>query len=365
MNSKCDNLNIIGIDPLLPPFELRKLYPSSGGSEERIIKNRNEIEEIIDRKSGKFIIIAGPCSIHSPIEAIEYAEKLKTLSKCVDDKLKLIMRVYFEKPRTTVGWKGLIFDPFLDGSDDMETGLKTARKLLTDIDSMGLPVGTEILDTVTAQYIADLISWASIGARTTESQTHRQLASGLSMPVGFKNATNGNINTAVEAIKTAIHKHSFIGILEDGRTGICHTSGNKYAHIVLRGGALGQNYTSEHIAYAKELMKRSELTPSIIVDCSHSNSEKKAINQQKAVDDIMLQKINGETSIIGLMLESNLHFGSQKLIHKNDFPHFRWQRSFYDYIIRGEQSLHDIRQYIWDNPARWESDRNNPINLCP
>ncbi len=321
MHIKRDNLNIIGIEPLLPPSELRRLYPGTKGSEERIIKSRNDIEEIIDRKSNKFIIITGPCSIHNPIEAIEYADKLKTLSNSMSDKLKLIMRVYFEKPRTTVGWKGLIFDPLLDGSDDMEIGLKTARKLLTDIDTIGLPVGTEILDTVTAQYIADLISWASIGARTTESQTHRQLASGLSMPVGFKNATNGNINTAVEAIKTAIHKHSFIGVLEDGRTGICHTSGNKYAHIVLRGGTLGQNYTSEHIAYAKELMKRSGLIPSIIVDCSHSNSEKKAINQQKAVENIMFQKQNGETSIIGLMLESNLHFGNQKLIDKNNLKY--------------------------------------------
>ena len=201
-----------------------------------IFKHRTEIQNILDKKSNKFLVITGPCSIHNKAEAIEYSEKLQKLSEKVSDKLHLVMRAYFEKPRTTIGWKGLIYDPDLDGSCDIQKGLDHARELLVNIADRGIALATEILDPVTAQYIADLISWAAIGARTTESQTHRQLVSGLSMPVGFKNATNGNIQSAIDAVKSANHAHTFLGLLDDGRSGSFYTKGNKYAHIVLRGG---------------------------------------------------------------------------------------------------------------------------------
>ena len=234
--TKRDNLHIAKFKPLVSPKELKSQLALSSNGNKRVMNDRKRVESILEHKSNDFMVIVGPCSIHNPQEAIEYAQELKKLSREVNDKLMLIMRVYFEKPRTTVGWKGLIYDPDLDGSCHIGKGLKTARKLLLEIDEIGLSTATEVLDTVIAQYIADLICWAAIGARTTESQTHRQLASGLSMPVGFKNSTNGNIEVAVEAIKAAMHKHAFLGILEDGKSGIFHTTGNKYSHIVLRGG---------------------------------------------------------------------------------------------------------------------------------
>ena len=308
-----DNLHISKFEPLASPKELKTLLPLSKNGSKRVIDSRNKIQEILEHKSDRFLVIVGPCSIHNPDEAIEYAKRLKKLSKEVDNKLMLVMRVYFEKPRTTIGWKGLIYDPDLDGSCHMSKGLKIARKLLLDIDELGLATATEILDPVTVQYIADLISWAAIGARTTESQTHRQLVSGLSMPVGFKNATNGNINTAIEAIKAAIHKHVFLGILEDGRSGIFHTTGNKYAHIILRGGNNEPNYTSEYIAYTQKLMEKNNLIPSVIVDCSHGNSKKDASKQSAVIEDIIKQRKNKDKNIVGIMIESNLNHGKQKM----------------------------------------------------
>lgn len=311
-----DNINIAKFEPLLTPFELKTKLPLSLKASEGVTKHRETIQDIMDRKLNKLIVIVGPCSIHSSEEALEYAQKLSDLNKRIDDKILIVMRVYFEKPRTTIGWKGMIYDPELNESCNMATGLEKARKLLLQIDELGLPTATEILDPVTAQYIADLISWAAIGARTTESQTHRQLASGLSMPVGFKNTTDGSIKTAVEAIQSAIHKHAFLGLLEDGRTGIFHTKGNAYTHIVLRGGANGPNYTSEYIAYTRELLKRMGLKPNIIIDCSHANSNKLASKQKEVLRDIINQKISGEESIVGVMIESNLLYGKQNHAEK-------------------------------------------------
>ncbi len=316
-----DNLNIAKFEPLASPKDLKSKLPLSEEGSNRVINCRSKIQDILDHKSDKFLVITGPCSIHNPSEAIEYAKKLKELSLEVEDKLMLIMRVYFEKPRTTIGWKGLIYDPDLDGSCHMSRGLEIARRLLLDIDELGLPTATEILDPVTAQYIADLISWAAIGARTTESQTHRQLASGLSMPIGFKNTTNGNIKTAIEAIKAAIHKHVFLGVLEDGRSGIFHTTGNKYSHIILRGGKSEPNFGSEHIAYTRELMLKNNITPSIIVDCSHANSEKKASKQTAVLKDVIKQRVDSERSIVGVMLESNLKHGKQTMDNFSSLEH--------------------------------------------
>ena len=266
-----ENLHISKFEPLPSPMDLKTLLPLSESGNKRVVESRNKIQEILDHKSSIFLVIVGPCSIHCPAEAIEYAKRLKRLSLEVDSKLMLVMRVYFEKPRTTIGWKGLIYDPDLDGSCHVSKGLRIARELLLEIEELGLPTGTEILGPITAQYIADLVSWSAIGARTTESQTHRQLASGLSMPVGFKNSTNGNVKTAIEAIKAAMHNHVFLGVLEDGRSGIFHTTGNKYSHIILRGGFDKPNYASESIAYTRGLLNNNNLMPSIIVDCSHAN----------------------------------------------------------------------------------------------
>ncbi len=316
-----DNLHIAKFEPLASPKELKTLLPLSEAGSMRVIESRNRIQNILEHKSDVFLVMVGPCSIHSPTEAYEYAKRLKKLSLEVNSKLMLVMRVYFEKPRTTIGWKGLIYDPDLDGSCHMSKGLKIARKLLLDIDELGLPTATEMLGPVTAQYIADLVSWTAIGARTTESQTHRQLASGLSMPVGFKNATNGNIRTAIEAIKSAIHKHVFLGVLEDGRSGIFHTTGNKYSHIILRGGKNEPNYGSEYIAYTRELLKKNNLIPSIMLDCSHANSDKNASKQSGVLKDVIAQIKNNERSIVGVMIESNLNHGNQGISNQSSLEY--------------------------------------------
>jgi len=312
MNSMISNLNIESQQPLPTPDELKcelSLFP---GEEDHIINARDEVMKILDHSSSKFIMIVGPCSIHCPEEALVYAERLKRLSLEVADKITLIMRVYFEKPRTTVGWKGLIFDPDLDDSQDIAKGIFVTRKLLRDIAEMGLPTATEILDPVLTPFVSDLICWAAIGARTTESQTHRQLVSGLSMPVGFKNTTDGNARIAAEAIVSAKHSHSFLGLRGDGHAEIYRTKGNPYCHVVLRGGDSGPNYSPEHISDACSVMKNSGITPNIIVDCSHGNSGKLTSKQPGVLLNVIRQRAAGEDSIVGVMLESNLREGKQK-----------------------------------------------------
>ena len=340
-----DNLHISKFEPLASPKELKTLLPMSENGSNRVIESRDKIKKILEHKSDSFLVIVGPCSIHNPAEAIEYAKRLKRLSLEVSSKLMLVMRVYFEKPRTTIGWKGLIYDPDLNGSYYVSKGLKIARKLLLDIDELGLPTATEILGPVTAQYIADLVSWAAIGARTTESQTHRQLASGLSMPVGFKNSTNGNINTAVEAIKAAMHKHVFLGVLEDGRSGIFHTTGNKYSHIILRGGTNEPNYGSEYVAYTRNLMKKNRIIPSIIVDCSHANSKKDASKQSTVIKDVIKQKKNNEKTIVGVMIESNIEHGKQQM---NDLTSLKHGISITDECI-GWQETEDMIRKLYNS----------------
>jgi 3-deoxy-7-phosphoheptulonate synthase len=311
---KTNNINILSKTPLSSPEELQKEFPIDEETSSIIVESRKKVTEILDGTSEqKLMIITGPCSIHNVEEALEYASRLKKLNEEVGDKILLVMRVYFEKPRTVVGWKGLIYDPDLNGSYDFNKGLRVARKLIIDIAKQGIPVATEVLDPIMTQYIADAVSWAAIGARTTESQTHRQLVSGLSMPTGFKNATNGNIQVALDAIKSASHKHSFLGVLKDGRTGIFRTKGNPDCHLVLRGGSEEPNYGSEWIAYSSEKMKKEGIKQNIVIDCSHANSRKNYLLQMDVMDDILEQIKSGTESIKGVMIESNLVCGNQKI----------------------------------------------------
>jgi len=310
---KSYNINILSKAPLLSPGEIKSKLLISSGAVAKVIESRKTICDILDHKSNKHMIIVGPCSIHDPDSAIEYAERLKKLSDQVDDRILLIMRVYFEKPRTTVGWKGLIYDPDLNGTYNIEKGILLARKLMLKIVDAGVPAASEMLDPFLPQYLADAVSWAAIGARTTESQTHRQMASGLSMPVGFKNATDGSCQAAIDAISTARNKHSFIGINEDGMIGVFRTKGNPYCHIVLRGGDR-PNYGAEYIAFVKVAMAKAGLTPSIIVDCSHANSNKDFRKQRVALFDAVNQVAEGEKAIVGTMLESNLLEGRQDIV---------------------------------------------------
>jgi 3-deoxy-7-phosphoheptulonate synthase len=310
---KSYNINILSKAPLLSPGEIKSELPLSLDAVAKVIESRKTICSILEHKSNKQMMIVGPCSIHDLDSAIEYARRLKKLSDQVEDRIMLIMRVYFEKPRTTVGWKGLIYDPDLNGTYNIEKGIFQARKLMLKIVDIGLPTASEMLDPILPQYLADSLAWAAIGARTTESQTHRQMASGLSMPVGFKNATDGSCQAAIDAISTARNKHSFIGINEDGLVGVFRTRGNPYCHIVLRGGD-HPNFSAEYIAFVKVALEKVGLLPNIVVDCSHANSNKDYKKQRIALDDVINQVVAGEKAIVGTMLESNLLEGRQDII---------------------------------------------------
>lgn len=310
---KVYNVNIERESPLPTPHEIRSELPMTAAATESIYHARHAVERIIQRKDKRMLVICGPCSIDSIPAALEYAAGLKSIQQEVSSKLMLIMRTYFEKPRTTVGWKGMIYDPDLDQSFNIEKGLRLARKLLQDLADMELPAATEFLDPIIPQYFADLITWASIGARTSESQIHRQLCSGLSMPVGFKNATDGSIAVAIDAIKTAAARHSFLGVINDGRTGVFSTKGNKFGHLVLRGGIHATNYGSENIAFARELMRKQGLIPSVVIDCSHANSMRQPLNQLNVLRDIAGQINAGEKAISGVMIESYIKTGRQDI----------------------------------------------------
>jgi len=321
MSSKVNNLNIEKQYPLPTPQEILEELPTTFVSEDTVFRFRQAVENIILRKDPRILVITGPCSIDSIPAALEYASVLRNLQNKVASKMQLVMRTYFEKPRTTIGWKGMIYDPDMNQSFNIEKGVRMARKLLLEVTRMELPAATEFLEPIIPQYYADLISWAAIGARTVESQTHRQLASGLSMPVGFKNATDGSINVAVEAIQTARAKHSFLGVINDGRTGVFQTRGNRNCHVILRGGQHLPNYSSENVAYAVELMKRLKLTPSVMIDCSHANSLRDPLMQPKILMNAVEQIRNGQSAICGVMLESYLKTGKQDISTKGKiFP---------------------------------------------
>ncbi|HHR6080042.1 TPA: 3-deoxy-7-phosphoheptulonate synthase [Providencia alcalifaciens] len=305
-----NNVNIQDEQVLITPESLKQKYPLSHSNLHAIATSRKVIADIIHQRDPRLLVVCGPCSIHDVDAAIEYGERLQKLAAELSDSLYIVMRVYFEKPRTTVGWKGLISDPFMDGSFEMEKGLHIARDLLTNLVNMGLPLATEALDPNNPQYLGDLFSWSAIGARTTESQTHREMASGLSMPVGFKNGTDGSLSTAINALKAAEMPHRFMGINQSGQVCLLHTSGNKNGHVILRGGKT-PNYDEQSIAACEAEMKKAGLEPSLMVDCSHGNSNKDFRRQPLVVDSIIEQIVNGNESITGIMLESHINEGNQ------------------------------------------------------
>jgi len=307
---KTYDVNVKEFIPLVSPRTLQKELPITEKAAQTVISGRQTIQNIISKTDRRLLVIAGPCSIHDEKAALQYAERLNGLKDQVENTIYLVMRVYFEKPRTNIGWKGLINDPGLDGSCDMMQGLREARRLLVQITEMGIPTATEMLDPITPQYIAGLISWSAIGARTTESQTHREMASGLSMPVGFKNCTDGGLDTALNAMIAAGSPQNFLGIDPSGQTSIVKTTGNPFTHIVLRGGRR-PNYDSASIREATQLLHARGLPETIIVDCSHANSNKKYKDQKIVWQDVIRQRVNGNDDIIGLMLESNLKEGRQ------------------------------------------------------
>ncbi len=305
------DVNVKDFKPLISPAAIKEMLPIKDDVAKTVIDGRRDVQNILQKKDNRLLIIAGPCSIHDTSAATDYAEKLMALREEVKDKISLIMRVYFEKPRTTVGWKGLINDPFLDSSYNMDEGLKIARSLLLEINKMGLPTATEILDPITPQYIAGLLTWVAIGARTTESQTHREMASGLSMPVGFKNSTDGSLDAALNAMMAAGAPQHFLGIDPQGYSSVVSTTGNPYGHIVLRGGE-HPNYDPVSIEKTQTLLKQRNLIDAVMVDCSHDNSGQKQKGQSFVFKSVLDQRLNGNPSIIGLMLESNLYEGNQK-----------------------------------------------------
>ncbi len=305
------DINVTATVELPSPVQLRAKIQKDSKQREFIASQREAIHKIIFGDDKRLLLVVGPCSIHDVAAGYEYAQRLKALSDKVSDRLLLVMRVYFEKPRTTTGWKGLIMDPELDGTANIPGGLEIGRKFLSDIIDLGLPTATELLDPITPQYIADLICWSAIGARTAESQTHRQMASGLSMPLGFKNGTGGNLQIAINGVKAASQPQTFLGITQDGKAASISTRGNPNCHIILRGGSDGPNYSPDHIAKAKALLDKEGLIPALMMDCSHANSSKDPSRQPAVWGEIMDQVLAGEETIIGGMLESNLEAGKQ------------------------------------------------------
>jgi 3-deoxy-7-phosphoheptulonate synthase len=312
MSPPMNNLRVTGVRPLLSPAILMEELPLSAAAEKTVAQARKAVHEILFESDDRLLVIVGPCSIHDPSAALKYAELLKATAERLVSDLHVIMRVYFEKPRTTVGWKGLINDPNLDESFEINKGLRTARRLLCDLNGMGVPCGCEFLDPISPQYIAELVSWGAIGARTTESQVHRELASGLSMPIGFKNGTDGTIKIAVDAVMSSARPHHFLGVTEQGLAGVVSTKGNPECHVILRGGASGPNYDSASIRSTGDALQKAGLRRGLMVDCSHGNSSKD-FRRQPAVAHALAEQISaGEQGIIGVMLESNLVEGNQE-----------------------------------------------------
>lgn len=308
-----DDLNVVSQELLISPAELKAKLPLSEKARDVVTHGRSVVRDILDRKDHRIFLVIGPCSIHDVEAAKDYAQRLKKLAEEVSDSIYIVMRVYFEKPRTTVGWKGLINDPYLNDSFKIQEGLHIGRKLLLDIAELGLPTATEALDPISPQYLHDLISWSAIGARTTESQTHREMASGLSSAVGFKNGTDGGLTVAINALQSVSKPHRFLGINTEGQVAIIHTRGNGYGHVVLRGGNGKPNYDSVSVAACEQELAKAKVTPNIMVDCSHANSNKNHELQTLVMENVTSQITEGNKSIIGLMVESNIGAGSQNI----------------------------------------------------
>jgi 3-deoxy-7-phosphoheptulonate synthase len=314
---KTTNLRVLGVNPLLSPVTLQKDVPLSDVASETVARGRQQVSAILSGTDDRLLVVVGPCSVHDPAAATDYAKRLKTVADELSHDLCVVMRVYFEKPRTTVGWKGLINDPNLDGTFQINEGLRVARSLLRDINDLGLPCGSEFLDPISPQFISGLISWGAIGARTTESQTHRELASGLSMPIGFKNGTTGNVQIAIDAVLSSSHPHHFLGVTEEGMAGIVSTAGNPDCHVILRGSTGGPNYEDSHIEQAATGLLKAGQRPCVMVDASHGNSSKDHKKQVLVANALAEQLAAGQRYLIGVMLESFLVEGNQKLSDKS------------------------------------------------
>ena len=304
---------VLGYDPLIPPALLQAEVPASKDSIATVFKGRKECQEIIHQRSDRLMVMVGPCSIHDPATALEYAQRLKTIAAELSSDLCIIMRAYLEKPRTTVGWKGLINDPDIDETYKINKGLRISRQMYADLTDMGMPIASEMLDTISPQFLADLISLGAIGARTTESQLHRELASGLSFPIGFKNGTDGGLTVAIDAVGSAAAKHHFMGVTKQGLAAITKTSGNEDGFVILRGGNVGTNYDAESVKATREALRKKKQKEVMMVDCSHGNSRKDHRNQPGVAQTIGDQLRNGEDAIVGVMIESNIHEGAQKV----------------------------------------------------
>lgn len=342
-----ENTNITSLERLVTPKEFKKQLPITKPISAHVEQSRQILRNILDRKDQRLIVITGPCSVHDTTAAIEYAERLRKFADTVNDQLFIVMRVYFEKPRTTVGWKGLINDPYLDGSFQIEKGMSLGRDLMLKINDLGLAIANEALDPISPQYMQDLISWSAIGARTAESQTHREMASGLSVPVGFKNGTDGSLEVAINALQSVSSGHSFLGIDGSGKVSIVHSSGNQYAHIVLRGGGGKPNYDSVSVKLTERELKQNNLPVNIMVDCSHANSNKDPQLQPLVLDNIVQQILEGNQSIVGVMLESHLKAGNQKLT--DDKSVLEYGKSITDGCIdweTTEKSLADVAEKL-------------------
>jgi len=347
--TKLENLNVASQERLITPEALKQELPLSEKAADTVEKGRQAIYDIMDGKDHRLFVVVGPCSIHDVDAAREYAQKLKKLADELSDTLLIVMRVYFEKPRTTVGWKGLINDPHLNDTFDIEQGLHIGRRLLLDISELGLPTATEALDPISPQYLQDTISWSAIGARTTESQTHREMSSGLSMAIGFKNGTDGSLDVAVNAMKSVSHPHSFLGINQQGQVAIIRTRGNNYGHVVLRGGGGKPNYDSVNVALCEQALEKAKLRQSIMVDCSHANSSKDPAIQPLVIQDIAHQILEGNQSIQGLMVESHLNWGNQSI--PENLADLKYGVSVTDACIdweTTEKALHEMRDKLKD-----------------
>ncbi len=336
------DVNVLNTDPLPSPAILMQEVARTDSQAELVLSSREAIRDSLFIPDSRFLLIVGPCSIHDTRACREYGEKLATLAQEVKEKILIVMRVYFEKPRTTVGWKGLIMDPDLNGSDNIHKGLTVAREFLTDILSLGLPTATELLDPITPQYISDLISWSAIGARTSESQTHRQMASGLSMPLGFKNTTSGDLTAAINAIKAASQPQTFLGVSDQGVASAVSTAGNPHCHLILRGGDQGPNFDTDSVKKTRDALLENQLAPGIMIDASHANCGKKSTQMPAVFEEIISQRAAGDTSVIGAMLESHLADGNQKFPQTLD--QLTYGQSITDQCINWETTERLVRE---------------------
>lgn len=343
MNSQdLENINVSSFAAMPTPEELHKDLPISEKAAEVVDAGREALKRILDRKDERLIVVVGPCSIHDPVAGLDYARRLKALQEEVRDELLLVMRVYFEKPRTTTGWKGFINDPAMNDSFQVDVGMRKARQFLLDVCELGLPTATEALDPISPQYLGDLITWTAIGARTTESQTHREMSSGLSTPVGFKNGTDGDISIAINAILSASHPHAFLGLNGQGKVSIVRTRGNQYGHVVLRGGDGRPNYDTVSVNIAEQALKKAGLPANIIVDCSHANSYKKPELQPLVMADVINQVLNGNRALLGVMIESNIVAGNQKI--PEDLSQLKYGCSVTDACIDWDSTANMLRE---------------------